>query len=445
MGITGHRPNKLSDLQSDTVDQSIHVILDHIKVSAETCRTTHAEFFSDTASDLRLVTALAEGADTIAAMAAIEREFKLDVILPFQRDIYIEKQQFAPSATKTFHALLDSPRTNCVFELTDGFHDDADDTELYLAAGRRMLAFSDVVIAVWDGEDAAGRGGTAQIIREAIARGITVIWINLNGTACILDDREHLENLDRSQAFPTEAGAALDETVYDRIVGHIAPPELEQKARDRVLKFMTEPTPERSWWSAYNLMRSVILKSPIALRVNYAVDENTEAAWTRYNKHARKIGGEQFSETLKQTIETRWRHADAVSVHCSHAYRSTYVLNFILAGFAVLFGLLSVFWWKHDHSIVIKGGFVLAEFILIVSIIILTWLGREDRNDWHIRWLEARAFAELMRSGRTLSLIGQTASPPAEKVTRTPSYAWIEWLTRATLREIPPPTGQLDA
>ncbi|MEL6415402.1 MAG: hypothetical protein AAFQ15_10740, partial [Pseudomonadota bacterium] len=84
-------------------------------------------------------------------------------------------------------------------------------------------------------------------------------------------------------------------------------------------------------------------------------------------------------------------------------------------------------------------------FILIVSIIILTWLGREDRNDWHIRWLEARAFAELMRSGRTLSLIGQTASPPAEKVTRTPSYAWIEWLTRATLREIPPPTGQLDA
>ena len=47
----------------------------------------------------------------------------------------------------------------------------------YEAAGFVMLANIDLLIAIWDGEEAAGIGGTAQIVSRAIADGIPVVWI----------------------------------------------------------------------------------------------------------------------------------------------------------------------------------------------------------------------------------------------------------------------------
>ena len=41
-----------------------------------------------------------------------------------------------------------------------------------------MLAQSDVLIAIWDGEDAKGKGGTGQIVKEALINEIPVVWIN---------------------------------------------------------------------------------------------------------------------------------------------------------------------------------------------------------------------------------------------------------------------------
>src|ERR1700685_1872525 len=49
--------------------------------------------------------------------------------------------------------------------------------QAYEAAGLFMLANIDVLIAIWDGEVAAGVGGTAQIVQHAIADGIVVGWI----------------------------------------------------------------------------------------------------------------------------------------------------------------------------------------------------------------------------------------------------------------------------
>ena len=48
----------------------------------------------------------------------------------------------------------------------------------YEAAGFVMLANIDLLIAIWDGEDAAGVGGTAQIVSRAIADGIPVIRLD---------------------------------------------------------------------------------------------------------------------------------------------------------------------------------------------------------------------------------------------------------------------------
>jgi hypothetical protein len=50
--------------------------------------------------------------------------------------------------------------------------------EAYLAAGQRVVDLSDMLIAVWDGRQAQGKGGTADIVTYANSRGtrVTVVW-----------------------------------------------------------------------------------------------------------------------------------------------------------------------------------------------------------------------------------------------------------------------------
>jgi len=50
-------------------------------------------------------------------------------------------------------------------------------TEAYEQVGRYVVDHSDVVIAVWDGQQAQGRGGTADVVAYTRARRVPLWWI----------------------------------------------------------------------------------------------------------------------------------------------------------------------------------------------------------------------------------------------------------------------------
>jgi uncharacterized lipoprotein YddW (UPF0748 family) len=50
--------------------------------------------------------------------------------------------------------------------------------EAYAAANERLLDEVDVLVAVWDGKDAQGQGGTAQVVARARARNLPLAWIH---------------------------------------------------------------------------------------------------------------------------------------------------------------------------------------------------------------------------------------------------------------------------
>ncbi len=55
--------------------------------------------------------------------------------------------------------------------------------EAYGLRDEIALAFSDVLIAVWDGNAAQGiTGGTVRLIRDALLQRKPVIWINTDGS-----------------------------------------------------------------------------------------------------------------------------------------------------------------------------------------------------------------------------------------------------------------------
>lgn len=120
-----------------------------------------------------VVSSVAEGADRLVAWRALRRPgWELLVVLPMAPDDYAADFGTAVSRDE-FMRLLDAASE------IDQVPDQPDRATAYLAAGLRVLERSDVLIALWDGEPARGRGGTADIVARARAGGRPVAWIHV--------------------------------------------------------------------------------------------------------------------------------------------------------------------------------------------------------------------------------------------------------------------------
>ncbi len=94
------------------------------------------------------VTSLAIGADQLLARLVLERGGQIHAVLPY-RDI---DRSFLREDLPAFRQLVDQAE----IEVLDILGTDQD---AYLAAGMRVADLSDLLIAVWDGQPAEGKGG----------------------------------------------------------------------------------------------------------------------------------------------------------------------------------------------------------------------------------------------------------------------------------------------
>jgi hypothetical protein len=131
---------------------------------------------------LRLISPLAEGTDRLVAEEAVRLGFRLEVVLTFTQKDY--ETDFDPASRAEFEALLaqsgDRDGPPCVVAL-DGARGAAEDRS-YEAAGRMVVRNCDLLIAIWDGEPAKGRGGIAEIVHFAQRMGPPVWWINADAS-----------------------------------------------------------------------------------------------------------------------------------------------------------------------------------------------------------------------------------------------------------------------
>jgi hypothetical protein len=116
---------------------------------------------------LVVVTSLAIGADQLVARLGISRSAAVHAVLPFAG---IERT-FAAEDLPEYRRLASQASVEIL--RTPGSDEDA-----YLAAGRRVVELSDVMIAVWDAKPAKGKGGTADIVAFAVASGVPVVHMN---------------------------------------------------------------------------------------------------------------------------------------------------------------------------------------------------------------------------------------------------------------------------
>jgi len=113
------------------------------------------------------VSSLAEGADRIVAARVLARGGRLEAVLPLPAADYAADFAAAESREE-FDALLSSAYLATVVP-----PDPADPSReaAYARAGSAVLETCDVLLALWDGTPARGRGGTAEVVAEARAAG----------------------------------------------------------------------------------------------------------------------------------------------------------------------------------------------------------------------------------------------------------------------------------
>lgn len=170
VGIVGHRPNRLPEATRANLERQLGEILVAIREHAVSATHRYRHLFADLKPLFVLAAAMAEGADLMAASAALAAGYELDVILPFGRTEY--ERDFSPQGRLRFQALL--LRAHSVFELPGTRKSEP---EAYEAAGLAVLDHADILVAVWDGGPPHGRGGTAELLAKAARSGIPIVHI----------------------------------------------------------------------------------------------------------------------------------------------------------------------------------------------------------------------------------------------------------------------------
>lgn len=125
-----------------------------------------------------LLSALAEGADRLVAEAALVMpEAKLTAVLPATRLEYAD--EFGPPGSASrlhFESLL--ARAS---EVIEAVQTRATREHGYEAAAEVIVDHCDVLLAVWDGQAARGKGGTGEVVAMAREKGKPVVVIDARG------------------------------------------------------------------------------------------------------------------------------------------------------------------------------------------------------------------------------------------------------------------------
>lgn len=125
-------------------------------------------------NEVRGYTALAAGSDQIFGRAVLEAGGKLVAVIPckgYSGTFTTEK------TLQEYRALISQAEEKIELPF------ERPSETAFLAAGRKVVDSSQCILAVWDGQDAKGRGGTADIVEYARRKNIDVVVIWPEDTA----------------------------------------------------------------------------------------------------------------------------------------------------------------------------------------------------------------------------------------------------------------------
>ena len=156
IGITGHRDLRDEDLP--TLSEEIKSIFLELKKQYPS-------------TPLILLSALADGADRLAAWVALSKEVNACLLVPLPMEQAIYAAGFRPDSLIEFHDMLKQAKGHLELPLVEGntresiSHQGPERDLQYESVGKYIVQKSQILIALWDGVENNLVGGTAAVVR----------------------------------------------------------------------------------------------------------------------------------------------------------------------------------------------------------------------------------------------------------------------------------------
>ena len=349
IGVTGHR--HLDD--EDALVPDIQEVVEKIRLSMPPLKNTSIVF--------TVLSPLAEGADRVVAREILKlKDSQLEAVLPFAVDDYI--QDFALSSSQTeFHEFLSGAKKITPLP-NEGSKKDG-----YSRAGRYVVDNCDILIALWDGEESAGQGGTAEVVHYARMSRCPLYWI-------------HTKKRNRTVY---EAGIGLNHKTYVHLERYnsekIAPVKIQKEAQQyqeslRIAARESQYASERLAWISFKLLH-------------------------------------------------RFARTDLLAEKYQQLYYRAGSLVYVLAAIAVAAVTFQVLFLPQWYRL------AWIEVLCIIAVLVIYTIGKYQK--WHTKWIDYRFLAERFRSAIFLGLAGMnvTALRPPRHLSL--SYSSQDWMVAA--------------
>lgn len=363
VGVSGHRD--LDPAHVGTLESRVSEVLSDLAVRFE-----H--------SPIVVLTSLAEGADQLAARVALRDGHRIVALLPMPLTEY--ESDFASEELRAeLRRLVDAADGIVTLPSGTGTRED-----LYAAAGAAIARLSALLVALWDGEPAAGVGGTADVVEY-----------KLRGTPPRYESRA------KRPLDPPEKGLVVQIVTPRAGTPTTQPP-------GTIIDRDAEPG-ER---------------------------ERTELRLTRIDEHNRDapeptVHPDADADPATAHARRAFERADALAIDLQRrSVRTLHALMAIAIAGSVCFGAYS--------SISPSNQWLLGGYLFFLLCSYWVWHRRIQRQEIETRYLDARALAEGLRVQhiwRTAGLDDDTADHYLRK-----QRSELDWI-RTALRALDLPNG----
>ncbi|MGE0714762.1 MAG: hypothetical protein AB7P02_04900 [Alphaproteobacteria bacterium] len=472
IGVTGHRRLAAPDL----VEAAVARILDAVTaaVAELAARAEAIAAYARTPSGtsaLVSVGGLAAGADAMVADAVHRRGGAVHAVLPFAREQF--EEDFRELDGEADGPALATFRRQIAAAEACFVHDGRRDGDprirdrAYEAVGRTVLRHSDILVAIWDGEEPRGRGGTGQVVEIAARQAIPVLWIAadtglvraIEGEAGIdlrpapLDE-EALRSaiarwVERAVAVPWRAderqshghghevapGLRPVTWLLERLLGR-APSDA-----DELRRFYAERAQRGGWRRllrvvpVHRFLRDRITPAALLAAETDAVGRRIAGAvgpdvWSVLAEEKRGVDERRLSAGPGGALWRAMVVPDAVAVGLSEDKRSATLWVGCAAAVSIMCAATSLVVYEA------KAALAVAELVLLLLVFATVLVA--NRRRWKERWLSYRLLAELLRAAASLAPLGRTIPVQlaiGEGHVGRAFPRWVSWLFAATARD----------
>lgn len=392
IGVIGHRALPEADLGllKAAALQSLAMIIGAARQSLPEAERSRLQ--------LRCISSLAQGSDCLLAEAALEQGCTLAAALPFARADYAE-DFVDPDALARHQNLLACASAVYEIDVTGA------KAEAYLAASRILLAQSDIVIAIWDGEAERGIGGTAQTIREALLANLPLVVIDAQ----------------TPHALRVWGDVTKDAAPQEQIklwIGNLLAPAIVKHRRDPLAQYLSEQrfTAPIATWFVGSVEKVLLLAAkPVSQPQSQPPPELPASA-------------DDPLLAFDSVVEPHRIAFDRLANRYGALYRSAFTLRLLAVLPATAFGIISLYAAPTFANLGLSGQ----SLVLAVTLIIA---GLDASLGWHRRFVDYRYLAEHLRQSRLLALFGSTnALPRAQLDTKPGAQDWADAALRQIIR-----------